>query len=105
MPIFIEAFNKNENDLLALTQQKMTWGDYVRRGRDRATETQAAIQAEDRRIVSGLQQEHQAEIEQHQRAAEALASWAQTQEMINAANRPVFTNCNALGGMVNCVSR
>jgi len=105
VPILIASYNKGEDDLLVLIQQKMTWGDYVRRARDRATETQAALLAEDRNVVSGLQQEHQAEIAQRQRAAEALAAWAQTQELINAANRPVITNCNAFGGMVNCVTR
>ena len=105
VPILIALYNKGEDDLLVLIQQKMTWGDYVRRWRDRWTETQAALLAEDRNVVSGLQQEHQAEIAQRQRAAEALAAWAQTQEMINAANRPVITNCNAFGGMVNCVTR
>jgi hypothetical protein len=105
VPIFVASYNKTEDDLLAVIQQKMTWGDYVRRGRDRSTETQAALMAEDRSVVSGLQQEHQAELAQRQRAAEALAAWAQTQEMINAANRPVITNCNGFGSMVNCVTR
>jgi hypothetical protein len=104
VPILIASYKKGEDDLLALTQQKMTWGDYVRRARDRSTETQAALLAEDRSVVSGLQQEHQAEIAQRQRAAEALSAWAQTQQMINAANRPITTNCNAFGSMVNCVT-
>lgn len=105
VPILTAAYNKNEDDLLALIQRKVAWGEYTHLIRDRATETQATIQAEDRRVVSGLQQEHQTEMAQRQRAAEALAAWAQTQEMINAANRPVITNCNQMGGMVNCVSQ
>jgi hypothetical protein len=105
VPILIASYNKGEDDLVAVTQQKMTWGDYVRKARDRATDSAAALTAEDRRVVSGLRQEHQAEIEQRQRAAEALAAWAQTQEMINAANRPVITNCNAFSNMMNCVTR
>jgi uncharacterized membrane protein YcjF (UPF0283 family) len=104
VPILIASYNKSEDELLALTQRKVTWGDYVRGARDRATELQATLLAEDRSVVSGLNQEHQAEIAQRQRAAEALAAWAQTQEMINAANRPVITNCNAFGNNVNCVS-
>jgi hypothetical protein len=104
VPILIATYNKGDDDLLALSQQKMTWGDYVRRARDRATEAQAALQAEDRSVVSGLQQEHQAEITQRQRAAEALTAWAQTQQLINAANRPVMTNCSALGSTVNCIT-
>jgi ERCC4-related helicase len=105
VPIFIASYNKSDDALLALIQEKMTWGEFVRQARDRASETQAALLAEDRNVVSGLQQEHQAEIAQRQRAAEALAAWAQTQEMINAANRPITTNCNAFGSMVNCVTR
>jgi hypothetical protein len=105
VPIIITTYNKNEDDLLSITERKMTWGEYAHRIRDRNTELQTALQAEDHRVVSGLQQEHQAEIAQRQRAAEALAAWAQTQEMINAANRPVITNCTGFGSTVNCISR
>jgi hypothetical protein len=105
VPVIIASYNKNEDDLLAVIQQRMTWGEYASRVRDRTAEAQAALQTEDRRVVSGLQQEHQAEIAQRQRAADALAAWAQTQEMINAANRPVITNCNTFGSTLNCVSR
>jgi hypothetical protein len=73
--------------------------------RDLSAETQASLLAADARVVVGLQQEHDAEMARRQRAAEALAAWAQTQEMINAANRPVITNCSGFGNMVNCVSR
>ena len=41
-----------------------------------------------------------------QAAAQAIAQWAQTQQVINAMNRPVTTNCTNLGsGIVNCVSQ
>jgi len=105
VPILLASFNSNEDDLIALTEQKMTWGDYARRSRDRWAETVAALQAEDRRVVSGLKQEHQAEVEQRQRAGEAISRWAQTQQLINAANRPVFTNCNGFGNSFNCITR
>lgn len=104
VPILAASYNEIEDDLLALSDHKLTWGQYIRRARDRVTKTQASLQAEDRRVIAGLQQEHEAEIAQRQRAAEALAAWAQTQEMINAANRPVITNCNGVGNTVNCVS-
>lgn len=105
VPIFTASFNKSDDALLALLQRRVTWGDYLRSERDRATILQADLQTEDRRVVSGLKQEHQAEILQRQRAAEALAAWAQTQQIINAANRPVITNCNRFGSMVNCVTQ
>jgi hypothetical protein len=98
-PVITAAFAKVEDDLLALTQRKISWGDYARRDRDRSIEVRAAIQAAEQQIVSGLQREHNAEMEERRRA-EHLAEWLQTQQMINAANRPVVTNCSASGNMV-----
>lgn len=105
VPIFAATFNRNDDDLLRLMQHKMTWGKYVRLVRDRAVETQAAVEEQEAQIFGQLRQEHQAELAQRQRAAEALAAWAQTQQLINAANQPVITNCNLFSNTVNCVSR
>jgi hypothetical protein len=105
VPIRIASFNKSDDNRIAVAQRKITWGEYIHRMRDLSAETQAALLEADARVVAGLQQEHQAEVAQRQRAAEALAAWAQTQQMINAANRPVITNCNQFGNTVNCVSR
>jgi hypothetical protein len=105
VPIRIASFNKSDDNRIALAQRKITWGEYIHRMRDLSAETQASLLAADARVVVGLQQEHDAEMARRQRAAEALAAWAQTQEMINAANRPVITNCSGFGNMVNCVSR
>jgi hypothetical protein len=105
VPILTASYNENEDDLLALIHRRMTWGEYVHRLRDRAMETQSAVRAEEGQIVGELRRENEAELEQRQRAAAALASWAQTQQLINAANRPVITNCNAFSNMVNCISQ
>jgi hypothetical protein len=104
VPILIVEFNKNEDDLLSLIQRKIAWVEYTKRVRDRAAETRVALQAESQRIVAGLNQEHHAELARRQAALDALAQWAQTQQVINAMNRPVVTNCNQFGGMVNCVT-
>ena len=105
VPPLITSYNKADDDIVALTQRKLSWGEYVHRWRDRVAETREAIEAADHQVVAELKEEHQAEIAQRQRAAEALAQWARTQELINAANRPVVTNCSGFGNMVNCVSR
>jgi hypothetical protein len=105
VPILITSYNKADDDVATLAQRKISWGEYARRARDRAPETATAIQAEDRRVVGVLKEENAAEIAQRQRATEAFAAWAQTQQIINAANRPVITNCSGFGNTVNCVSR
>jgi hypothetical protein len=104
VPILVSNFNRLDDDLIALTQRKLSWGEYLRRVRDRAAETEAALQAADHQVVSDLKQEHAEEMAQRQRAAEALAAWVQTQQLINAANRPVITNCSGVGNSINCVT-
>jgi hypothetical protein len=52
-----------------------------------------------------LKYEHEAELARRQAALDTIARWAQTQQMINAMNRPVITSCNQFSGMVNCFSR
>jgi hypothetical protein len=77
----------------------------VRRGRDRLLALQSALSVEGQRITGGLEQQHEAELARRQAALDALARWAQTQQVINAMNRPVITNCMNLGTMTNCVSQ
>jgi hypothetical protein len=105
VPIMLGVVTKGEDSLIDLIPKKQSWGAHVRQVRDTTIEGSAELQAEARRIVAGLQQSHEAEIAERQRATEALAQWAQTQQVINAINRPVITNCNAFGSMVNCFSR
>jgi hypothetical protein len=88
--IYTAFYNKSEDDLLALIRKQLTWGEFAKKRRDDATETQTAVQAEGRSIVEGLKQDNVAELAQRQKAAEAVAQWAQTQQMINALNRPTF---------------
>jgi hypothetical protein len=105
VPIMLVTVTKSEDSLLDLIQKKQSWGAHVRRVRDINTAQTGEMQAEIRRIEAGLQQSHEAELQQRQRAAEAVSQWAQTQQMINAANRPVITNCNQFGTMTNCITR
>ena len=101
-----KTFAEADDDTITFVQRKRSWGEHVRRGRDRALAMQAGLQAEGQHIVAGLEQSHQAELARRQAAAQAIAQWAQTQQAINAMNRPVTTNCMNLGsGMVNCVSQ
>jgi hypothetical protein len=100
VPIFAESYNRNEDNLLELLQRKIAWGEYLRRSRDIGTETQAAVQVEIQRIVAGLEQDHRAELVARQRAAAAMAQSAQTQQLINAMNRPIPQN-----PAVNCVGQ
>ena len=104
VPVLAREFAGADDDTIAFVQRKLSWGERVRRARDRYLALQAELQTEERQIVAGLERSHEAELTRRQVAADAMARWAQTQQVINAMNRPVFTNCTGTGSMVNCIS-
>jgi hypothetical protein len=105
VPILAKAYGEGDDDLIRLIQKKMSWGERTRHSRDRINITMADVQAEGQRIAAGLQVQHESELARRQAALDAMARWSQTQQMINAMNRPVMTNCMNLGsGIVSCTS-
>jgi hypothetical protein len=105
VPILAASYTKGDDDLLFLIQQKISWGDFNKRRRDEMIAGQAAIQAELQHMTANLERSHEAELARRQAAFDALARWSQTQQMINAASKPVITNCAQMGFMLNCVSQ
>ena len=105
VPILTKEFAGADDDTIAFVQRKLSWGERVRRARDRALAMQTELQAEEQRIIAGLERSHEAELARLQRALDALAQWAQTQQVINAMNRPVVTNSSRVGSFKNCVSQ
>jgi hypothetical protein len=105
VPVLAGYVTANEGSLLDLIQRKITWGAYVRGAHDRLPEFQSKLMAEAQRIDAGLNQENQAELAQRQAAANAMTQYFQTQQMIDALNRPVITSCSQWGYSTNCVSQ
>jgi hypothetical protein len=103
--LYASTFADNEHHLIDLIDKKERWGEYVRGAKQRVTELQLRLTQESQRITAGLDQSHQAELARRQAAANAMSQYLQTQQIINNMNRPVVTNCNQFGNMVNCVSR
>lgn len=103
--IIATMFTKTERSLIDLLQRRKSWGDHIQSVKEIATQYMSEIAAEEQRINSGLAQSHANELQQRQAAANAITQFAQTQQIINAMNRPVFTNCTGLANTVNCISR
>lgn len=51
-PIFAANYRGTDDDVVALIQHKMTWGDFTRRRRDRDVVTGEAIAAEDQKLAA-----------------------------------------------------
>lgn len=105
VPILAKDFGRLDDDILSLVQKKAAWGEFNRRRRDSAVATRSAIQEAAQAVTTELRQMHRDEMAERRAAADAIAQWAQTQQVINAMNRPVFTNCNRFGATVNCVTQ
>jgi hypothetical protein len=103
--IWAALYTKNEAVTVQLVQKKLPWGEYLTRAKANASDTKLQLNQESQRIVAGLNRSHEAELARRQAAANAMAQYMQTQQIINNMNRPVVTNCNQFGTMVNCVSQ
>lgn len=103
--IFLEEYTKSDEDLISLTQKRLTWGDFLRRGKEREAEASVMISTEARRIQGGLEQENEAELARRQAALNALTRYVQTQQLINTMNRPRMTNCMSIGYTMNCMTQ
>jgi hypothetical protein len=105
VPILVSLITKSEDNVMDLVQQKQSWGAYVKRSRDEAVAANAKLQAEGQRITADLQRSHETELLQRQRAAQAVMQWSQTQQLINAMNRPQAPlNCYATGADAGVVA-
>jgi hypothetical protein len=89
---------------MRLVQHKEGWDVYIKTQKDLSAENQKQLTAEGQRIMAGLNEAHEAELERRQAALSALAQYLQNQQIINNMNRPIVTNCNQFGNTTNCVT-
>jgi hypothetical protein len=107
----IESFNESDKLWAELASGKLTWGKFNEDRKTGATQLTLKLNQAGQQIDAQLQNQHQLEIEQRQQAAAAIQQWSYQQQAlanqraaINAANRPIMTNCNYTGTTANCTS-
>lgn len=105
VPILSNTYIEGSTVTALLVQRKITWAESARRGQSRLGEMRQRLAEADRQWITDLNASHQAEMAQRQAAANALMQMSAQQQMINAMNRPVVTNCFRTGGFVNCTSQ
>lgn len=109
--VLARSYAEGDANYARLVQRQETWGEYAQHSKTLRAETRAALQATGRQIDQQLANAHAYEVQQRQAALSALSQWAyqqqvlaQQQQMINAMNRPVMTNCQYVGPTLNCTS-
>jgi hypothetical protein len=108
---YIETYAEIDKLLADATAGKLSWAQFNQGWKDGATRMQQRMVQGNAQIASQLQNQHQFELEQRQRAAAAFQQWAYQQQAlavqqqaINAANRPRTINCNYYGNTATCNS-
>jgi hypothetical protein len=104
VPILASEYAKGTALAVQLVERKITWGEWGRQGQAISSDTRQQLAAADRQWSAELKASHQAELAEREAAADALLQWSAQQQMINAINRPVVTNCNRFGSSVNCTT-
>jgi hypothetical protein len=108
---WVQTFSKIDQLWADFAKGKMTWGKFNTDRKAIYEDNKVRLVQASMQINGQLQSQHQSEIEQRQRAAEAFSQWAAQQQAfalqqqaINAANRPRVINCNYFGNTATCNS-
>jgi hypothetical protein len=107
----VEGYADSDKLWAQATGGGLTWGQFNEGRKNTATQTQEKLIQANMQIGSQLQNQHQSEMEQRQRAAAAFQQWAAQQQQIalqqqaiDAANRSRTINCTYSGNTAQCNS-
>jgi hypothetical protein len=111
MLAFVESFSNSDRLWTEFTKGKMPWGKFNEGRKSISEDTQHKLVQTNMQVGGQLENQHQNEIEQRQRAAAVFQQWAVQQQAlavqqqaIAAANRPRIINCNYFGNTAQCNS-
>jgi hypothetical protein len=108
IPGLVVSMEQFETALRATTVQaakgKISWGEYARRDTEIWSAYKVLAASVAQQYEGQLNAQHQAELQNRQRAAAMLLQYSLQQQMIDAANRPIVTNCMGGPMVVNCVT-
>ncbi len=106
-----ELFAKADDILVSLTRRQLRRGEFVSSTKRTVLEATGKMRDTAQRLDAALEASHRQEMAQRAAAAQAFSNSMyqqqilnQNQQLINAANRPVTTNCMHLGMSTNFTS-
>jgi hypothetical protein len=107
----VNLFDASDTLAVEFVSARMTWGNYNQRRHSIAVQANQQINEAHTMIASQLQNQHQFEMEQRQRAIASLQQWAHQQQVLEnqrlaimaqghaaaMASRPMTCNFNQMG--------
>jgi hypothetical protein len=111
IPIMTTYWQMGDLVLADLITRKITFGEANKRRSALVNEQVAKLTEYGNQLDRNLAAAHNAEIQNRDAAFSALLQWSQqqqmlmqNQQMLNAINKPVTTNCYRIGNSVQCTS-
>jgi hypothetical protein len=111
IPILTQFWQEDDSVLVDLITRKVTFGEANRKRAALFSVLMSKMRAHYHKMERDLSSAHYDEVQQREDAFLALTQWSQQQQMliqnqqlINALNRPVITNCYRDGNSVQCTS-
>jgi hypothetical protein len=109
--VYQEGYARSDELLIRLVKRQVSWGEYILGARAINREESAKLVETGQRLGADLDARNRQELAQRAVAAQAFSNSMyqqqlinQNQQMINAVNRPVVTNCSQMGFSTNCTS-
>lgn len=106
--IFAEANAAQDQDYVRLVTGEISWGDYAQSFVNRRNQLAGRLQQTASEIDRQLANAHAYELEQRQRASQALTQWSAQQQLLyqqqQMMGRPMLTNCRYAGTFLNCTT-
>lgn len=110
--VYAASFAETDEEIVALINHEITIGEKNKRKSKRETKYQREFQRIMQQITSQLNQSHQAELQQRERAGQNLQNWAYQQQLLlnyqqqqQQANRPLSMRCYPNGNAVTCTEQ
>ena len=111
IPIVVPSYYASDLVTVELIQKKITYGEANKKKQAIYLELMSKLQVEIDRLNREFSASYQAQMAQQAAAFNVLSQWLyqqqilrQNQQLINAINRPVITDCSRFGNSINCTS-
>lgn len=103
--VFVDCSTKSDTVVMKFLDGKTSWGEFNKTRTDLNNSCRQRASQINAQIVGELEASNQVETQQRAAAWQRASTNFQQQQYLNSLNRPINTNCMAMGNMVNCTTR
>lgn len=99
-----ESLSLSATAYARLASRRITWGQYAEFQNQLRAAAATVLAQHNQRVADRLQSQHTQEVQARGSAFVAASNTMYQWQMVTAANQPRSTNCNIVGGYLNCTT-